>query len=122
METQYGRNEAQTILGGGITSKVFYAGCDDATCEKLENILGKITIEEKSPQGHIYKTQKPLMKAQEIRMMQDKQALYLFSNKKPILLSIKPYFKDLIFNMYSKIKPVLQANRPLPKVKYVDLS
>lgn len=121
METQYGKTEAQTILGGGIASKVFYAGCDDETCNKLENILGKITTEEKNSQGHIYKTQKPLMSAQEIRMMSDNQALYLFSNKKPILMTIKPYFKHWIFKFYVDIKSVLQQDRNLPNVKYVNL-
>ena len=122
METQYGRNEAQTILGGGIASKIFFSGCDDETCNKLENILGKVTIEERNQQGHIYKTQKPLMSAQEIRMMNDNQALYLFSNKKPILMKIRPYFQSFLFNSYAKIKPCAMIDRDLPKLKYVNLS
>jgi type IV secretion system protein VirD4 len=121
MENLYGKAEAQVILGGGITSKVFYAGCDDETCDKLEKILGNITTKETDRNGRIYTKHEPLMRSQEIRMMSDNQALYLFSNRKPIILNIRPFYKSWKFNGYTQIKPYTGIDRALPSVKYINL-
>lgn len=121
MTNLYGKDEAQVILGGGITSKVFYAGCDDETCDKLEKILGNITVQETDKNGRTYTKQTPLMTAQEIRMMGNNQALYLFSNKKPILMTLQPYFRSWKFDSYTKIEPYTGIDRALPSVKYVNL-
>jgi type IV secretory pathway TraG/TraD family ATPase VirD4 len=116
LETQYGKHDSETIIGGGVNSKIFFSGCDENTCEKLSRVMGNITTHNK--QGKLIQ---PLMTPQEIRMMGDKEALYLFSNKKPMLLKTRPYFESLIFSFYSKIEPFAKENRILPQVRYANI-
>lgn len=117
MYQQYGEHEANVILGGGINSKIFFSGCDEATCDKVSRLLGNITSH--TNKGKIIK---PLMNPQEIRMMKDNEAVYLFSNKKPILLKIRPYFESFIYKIYSAKDPFVKLSKTLPNVSYIKLN
>lgn len=121
IESLYGINDTQTILGGGVNSKIFFAGCDDQTCDKLSKLLGNITVSERNQEGKFTTLIRPLLNSNQIRMLKDNQAIYLFSNKKPILLKIKPYFKHLLFKIYSTIKPFEEKSRILKEVNFIKL-
>ncbi|MDA9817995.1 hypothetical protein N9C35_03045, partial [Flavobacteriaceae bacterium] len=46
------------------------------------------------------------MTVNQIRIMRDNEALFLFANKKPVMLYLKPYYKHYILNKLSQIKPL----------------
>ncbi len=120
-ETAYGDSQANTIINGGITNQIYYAGLDLDTCERLEKILGTVITEETDDKGNKRTITKPLMDTQSIMRMKDRQAIYLYSNQKPTLLRLKPYFKHLLFSQYSKI-PQYTPNfyHRVDKVEYID--
>jgi hypothetical protein len=62
------------------------------------------------------------MEAQHIHRMQDATALYLFKNKKPTFLKLRPYFKSVSFNNYSQLPPYeLKESRYGKSVNHLDL-
>ena len=92
LEQTYGRNDANTILSGGIASRLYLPGQDMATCLALEKILGKhgVIIEDES--GRRRDVSKNLMNGDEIRTMCADQAIFLHSNQRPALIRTKPFF------------------------------
>lgn len=109
LERQYGKADATTILSGGIGSKIFYSGADLETTTMLEKILGTVKRRYKSGDHWVYRDEK-VMGLDKIRTMRDDRAIYLYSNKKPIILKIRPYYKSFKFNRYSKIAPYKVKN------------
>ena len=116
LDTAYGRDEAETIINGGINSQIYFAGLDLNTCKRLEQILGTREINKEGRE-----VIRPLMDSQTIRMMKQDTALYLFSNLKPTLLYLKPYYKNLSLKIKSQIKPPQAEQKELQQVEYVDL-
>ena len=48
--------------------------------------------------------------------------LFVYANKKPLKLNIKPYYKDFMFNGFSKMKPYdINYKNIDDKITYVDL-
>jgi len=103
LETAYGISQANTIINGGVANQIYFSGLDLDTCQRLEKIMGTVITEETDEKGNKRTTNKPLMDTQSIMRMRDKQAIYLYSNQKPTLLRLKPYFKHPVLNQYSKI-------------------
>lgn len=97
LETRYWRTEAETILNGWIASKIFFSGADLQTTQMLERILWRTKIEEWDRLK-----EENLLNASSIRTLKDNKAIYLFANKKPILLNVKPYFKSRKFKSLVK--------------------
>lgn len=121
LETAYGTSQANTILNGGVASQIYHSGLDLETCERLERILGTVIIEETDDKGNKKTIKKPLMDAQSIMRMKDARAIYLYSNQKPTILHLKPYFKHFILSQHSKI-PAFIPNfyHRIDKVEYIN--
>jgi len=129
LETAYGESQAKTIMDGGVTSKIFYAGLDLETCQRLEKILGTVEREKEevtTDNEGVRTTRKrvvreSLMDMQYIMRMKDRSAIYLFKNKKPTFLWLKPYFTHFLFKKYSEKSPyVPYYTRSNDKVEYID--
>ncbi len=114
---QYSKEEAKTILDGGIASKLIYSGVDLDLGSDLEKMFGDKEVLGKK---------ESVMSVSEIRTMKDNESLFVYANKKPLKMRVKPYYKDFKFNSYSKMKPykIKNLNDDINddiKVKYVDL-
>lgn len=99
LETVYGRTEAQTILTGGISNKLYFSGLDLETCEYLEKVLGASTsydlfMSTGAINDNARTVSIPLMRSHEIRMLPDDEAIFITTNKKPIKLKMLPYYKN----------------------------
>ena len=70
LETKYGRTEAETILNGGINSKVFFSGADLNTTQMLEKILGRTITEQTNSKGYTQTKEKNLLNASSIRTLE----------------------------------------------------
>ena len=48
--------------------------------------------------------------------------MWNLQNKKPLKIKVKPYYKDFMFNTYSKITPLKIKNQTInDDIKYIDL-
>mgnify|MGYP000446873747 FL=1 len=101
----YSVNKAKTILDGGIASKLIFSGADLDLASNLEKMFGQTRKLEKNAKGEYVYENVNVMSISEIRTMKDDEALFVYSNKKPLKLKIKPYYKDFMFNGLSKINP-----------------
>ena len=118
----YSVNKAKTILDGGIASKLIFSGADLDLASNLEKMFGQTRKLEKTAKGEYVYENVNVMSISEIRTMKDDEALFVYSNKKPLKLKIKPYYKDFMFNGLSKINPYKIANQKTnDNISYVDL-
>lgn len=122
LEERYGRQGAHTILYGGVASRLFFSGMDIDTAAKLAQTIGDTTIERVDARGNTRFEKEPLMTPAALRAMPDDQVLYLFANKRPTLLGVKPYFERNDFTRRTKTTPAKPAAGGVaPRVDFVPL-
>jgi len=126
LTNNYGRSDASTILNGGCTSQIYFPGLSYSTCEQVSNILGQATITHNEKGFMSNEREKDmgrkLLNPDEIRTLDDNQSIYIFKNKRPVLLNMKPYFKDK-----KLLRRTKKEAHPLPssqqvKVEHVPLT
>jgi len=122
LKQRYGENEAHTILSGGITGKLFFAGADLQITNMLTQIIGDRYVNKLDETGKVHHVKEPILSSAEIRTMGDDEALLIYGNKLPLKLTVKPYYKDFILNSYTKYKPVENmSKKSRVEIKYIDL-
>lgn len=119
---KYSINSAKTILNGGITNKLLYSGIDNDLARELETMFGtKESLKQQANGEHYYKNES-VMSASEIRTIKDSEAIYLHASKKPLKFIIKPYYRDLMYKSFSKLKPhLVKEIIRTDNIEYVDL-
>jgi len=73
--------------------------------------------------GSVYLRDEPVMTIRDIRTMEDDEALFVMTNKLPLKVQMKPYFKDFFLNRYTKRTPlVLSSSIKNTAIEYIDLN
>jgi len=122
LEHKYGKNESHTIINGGIAGKLFYGGADLQITSMLTQMLGTKYVNQVDELGNLHHTKEPVLSNAEIRTMKDNEALFIFSNKLPIKMKIKPFYEDYLLKNQTEMKPYKSPKSQIaPKVEYLDL-
>ena len=122
LEERYGRQGAHTILHGGVASRLFFSGMDIETASTLAETIGHTTIERIDARGNTRYEREQLMTPAALRAMPDEQVLYLFANKRPTLLGVKPYFERNDFRRRTKTPPfAAPEGGVVPRIEFVPL-
>ncbi len=109
LEAVYGKTDAESILEGGVGTKIFLPGHWLKTAQWLEASLGYTTVYDSKYGGVDQRTvREALLSADQIRMLEDEHAIILTGNKRPIKLNI-PYAYKTKLNTLLNIPPA-----PLP--------
>jgi type IV secretory pathway TraG/TraD family ATPase VirD4 len=122
LQNKYGSENANTILYGGIASKLFYSGADLPTTEMLSKILGLKDEVKTNIDGRFYLKEQAIMSSSEIRTMKDDEALFVMTNKLPLKFQIKPYYRDFILKHLTKKAPYKISMSDDFSVEYIDLN
>jgi len=123
LEHKYGRNESHTIINGGIAGKLFYGGADLQITSMLTQMLGTKYVNQVDELGNLHHTKEPVLSNAEIRTMKDNEALFIFSNKLPIKMKIKPYYEDYLLRNQTEMKPYKSPSSQVSNnVEYLDLA
>lgn len=93
-----GISAMKTVLSNCV-SKIIYPGVSPEVALWAQNLIGNTTIVEKD---NVYG--KFLLSAQEIRTMKSNQILFLHGNQNPVLLNLKPWFKQ--FSLKRRTRPI----------------
>lgn len=110
LENKYWKANAETILNGGIASKLFFSGADLDTTQMLSKMLWR---DEENKQ---------VMRAEHIRTLKDSEALFIMSNKLPLKLKIKPYYKNKKLYSYTRVWVYKISNyKWKDKIEYINL-
>ena len=112
LESRYGKHDAETILDG-LQSEIYLPGLNLDTASRLEHRIGRMMT---GGGGS-----KPLLSADEIIRMDDDRALFLYSNKYPARLKVKPYFKQWAMKRASKMTPAPMPRRATAPIRLVRL-
>ena len=121
LEERYGRQGANTILAGGVASRVFFSGMDIDTAQMLARTIGDTHREHLDPLGKFRTEREPVMSPAALRSMPDNQVLYLFANKRPALVQVTPYFEHAGFRKKAEMKPAKTLGNVPQKVSFVPL-
>lgn len=121
LEERYGKAGAQTILSGGIASRLFFSGMDIGTAEMLEKTLGTRRHEVRDSEDRLYLRDDSLLSAPGLRTMPDNQVLYLFANKPPAVLKITPYYLQPDLVRRTKRPPIDVRVQAEERIRYVDI-
>ena len=102
----YGRYQADAIRSNCF-AKLYFTGQPLETAQELERTLGKYEYEDEKGIKRI----KPLLTADEIRIMDVSEALLICGHHKPMKIEMKPYFKNMRLNSCSRIAPPKQGSK-----------
>ena len=120
LEQRYGKSEAHTIINGGITGKLFFAGADLQITNMLTQMIGDKYTNMLDETGRLHHIKEPILSNAEIRTMKDNEVLLIYGNKLPLKLTVKPYYKDFILNSYTKIAPMQNKGlKERTEIKYI---
>ena len=124
LEERYGPKGAQTIIDGGIASRLFFSGMDIDTATMLSRTIGEARTDHLDALGRPHTSREPVMSAAALRAMPDTDVLYLFANKRPTLLNVTPYYRRSDFSKRAEQAPKIprRSNVGVPSpVAYVPL-
>ena len=116
LQTAYGHSEAQTIIDGGMQSKLFFPGLPPGTAKEVAEYLGEAIDHLVRWDGQYEERKSALLPHDRIRTLPDDNAIFITGNKEPILLETLPHFKSRTFVGPLKQKPSESIQRrDLPK-------
>ena len=125
---RYDQKTAESIQGA-INTNICLAGADPVTADYFSHLSGK--VRETQKRGNIYDLSNQntdyreynLLNSNEVRTMQDNEALIISKNRNPVKLKTKPYYEERKFNRASQFPPAF-INRASPSlnIDLVDLS
>lgn len=98
--TNYGKADSDAIKANCLT-KVFFTGQPLETTKELEQTLGLYQFEDEK--GNT--VTRPLMKSDEIRIMDNNKALLISGHHQPIIAKLRPFYKNHKFKRYCQITP-----------------
>lgn len=103
----YGQEDAQTIFGGGMGSKLFFSGLDLDMLEYLERLLGTYTkTDEGTSTDNTTRTiGRPLMSVDAIRTMPADDAILIPGRHLAAKLSMRPFSFDPRLKKLASIPP-----------------
>jgi type IV secretory pathway TraG/TraD family ATPase VirD4 len=113
VEHLYGKAAAETILNGGIGSKIFFGGANNNLAQQISNMIGK---KQTLIQNRV--VQQDVMQASEVRTLKNGEVLVFIQNNKPFKQKLTPYFKLSKFKRATKIK--FRPNHTSHIVDYVE--
>jgi type IV secretory pathway TraG/TraD family ATPase VirD4 len=120
LNSRYGKEEANSIVNGGISGQIYFAGADLDISSRLEKVLGNRYVERVDIDGN-YKTYKePVMSVRDIRTMKDDEVLFIYANKLPMKLNTTPYYKNMSLSSKTKREPYQLERKRVERVEYID--
>ncbi len=117
MVHQFGAAGADSIRDASRT-KVFLSGMGLKGSHELEDLLGKEEYVDSSGSQKV----RPLMLAQDIRLMQPDEAIILSGTMKPLRVDVTPYFRQRLLERKLNLPPWLHRNQLLlPSIPLITL-
>lgn len=102
LRDRYGADKATTMIQGGIASRLIFPGLAPESCEIFSRALGHSIVRNEKTGAE---TRKPLMSADEIRML--KGAVLLHGASRPIKIKkMTPFFEDRRLKEYAAKPPL----------------
>jgi type IV secretion system protein VirD4 len=109
IEHQFGIGEAESIRNASRT-KVFLNGVGLKASRELEELLGKTEYTDSDGKTKV----KPLMTAQQIRLMKPDEAIIVSGTLKPLHVRVTPFFRAPLLEMKTKLPPFVVNNSRVP--------
>lgn len=106
----YGKYDADGIKSNCF-AKMYFTGTSLETAKELEQTLGKYQFEDDKKRTIV----RPLMTNDEIRTMDARRALLICGHYPPIIGRLRPYYKNRLYDGYSKIPAPKTENGELPE-------
>jgi type IV secretion system protein VirD4 len=104
----YGRLEAETIRSNCF-AKMYFGGQSLETARALESMLGEIKLKHEDGREEV----RPLITRDEIRTLDQKKALLVCGNIQPMILKLRPYYRQRKYRKLSQL-PFAQQAAPAP--------
>jgi len=122
LQSAYGKAEAQTIIDGGMQSRVFYPGLPPGTAREVAEYLGESIKHLVRWDGQYEEKRKNLLPQDRIRTLPDNNSIFITGNKLPMLLQTVPHFENKRFASALRKKPSgVAMRRDLPNWERIPI-
>lgn len=117
LEEVYGEQGAQTILSGGIGTKLF-GGAEGSTAQKVEALIGKQWST--WPLVSTTTLETPVLSAAEISALSENEAIVFTRHCSPARMSVTPFYMQAWMVRQSRRPPVSTARMIHPPVQWIE--
>jgi len=117
---KYGIDGASAIYNGSTANKIIFPGMSLDLAQKLSQSFGRkgVAIQ---PQTKPYLSDRELLTAQELIQLEDNKAIFTYRNKPPLILKMKPYFKQFSLRRRSRLKPMELEQNAITQTPLIPL-
>ncbi len=125
LDAAYTPTGARIIREGGSNTQIFFPGLPHSTCVEISHMLGRNRRD--SGIGKVSASAGPLMAPEEIRTLPEDRALLVSTNRQPVLLRTKPYFRNRRLKKRAELPPVdsfpetVLTGQTAPEIQYMPL-
>lgn len=93
LEAAYGKEKARVIVSN-MYNRLYMAGQGLATLREVEAMMGRHTVAHDDPEGKKRESARALMTADELRLLQRGEAVFMQANSRPMFLHTRPWEKS----------------------------
>lgn len=104
-----GKEQGNNLLAN-CWSQLYLPGCDMATANELQSLLGNTSYTDKNGRKH----SEPLMSAQAIRQMKSNEALLICGNHRPFKVHMTRFYDNPFLKRKANAKPLQKIGNNIP--------
>ena len=119
--SNFGTSGYQTMFNGSFANKLIFGGMSYSLAQQLSQSFGRkgIAIQ---PQTQPYLSDRELMSVDELIQLSNKKALFIYRGKPPLIVKVKPYFKQFSLGRKSKIRPIELKQNTIVQTPLLNLN
>jgi len=112
LSDKYGEVKARAVKSG-IGSTLIFQGCDHGTANEYSAIMGQKTTAQRNHFDDVvtHYSQQSLLAPDEIRTMNDDQAVFISKNRHPVIINYLPFYQNGKYIRRTKHKQASTDNR-----------
>jgi type IV secretory pathway TraG/TraD family ATPase VirD4 len=118
---RYGRAGAETILNGGMASRLFLSVPDLHEAQTISGIIGDAYLNRINHHGDVQTDRTPMVSPAALVAMPPGQAMLLMQGARPLMMDVVPYYKRREYARRAEPTAFAGQRAPVWDVEYVEL-
>jgi type IV secretory pathway TraG/TraD family ATPase VirD4 len=116
---RYGRAGAETIINGGMGSRLFLSVGNLDEAQQISGIVGDVYLNRVNRYGEVHTEREPMVTPAALVAMPPGQAMLLMQGARPLMMDMLPYYKRREFARRAEGRAFTGRREPVWEVEYL---
>lgn len=118
---RYGRAGAETILNGGMSSRLFLSIPDLSETQQISGIVGDVYLNRVNRFGEVHTEREPMVTPAALVAMPPGQAMLLMQGSRPLMMGVIPFYKRRDFARRAEGRAFAGRREPVWDLDYLSI-